>query len=195
MPLAELDGWEVRHEFFGLPEDDPAALASFLSKVGVWSTDPEEAALDARRYPCYLHLDDVWQFRTDLRDALTHTHRQSFLMSVAPKLPKPKTLADLECEPYSWVNNFPLRFELSDVAAGVVTITNARRMLFATVLADVASSIRFKICKRRDCQRPFAVTSKHERDYHPECAHVVAQRAYLKREEAKKKAQKRKSLC
>jgi len=189
VPLSELDGWKLRDEFFRLPENDPHRLAAFLNAVGAWSSDPEEAAFDLRRFPCYVHLDDVWRFRADLRDALLRTHRENFIRSVAPRLAKPKTLADLEAEPYSWVHNFPLRFELSDVAAGVVTVTNARRMLFATVLADVAGGIRFKICQRPDCGVAFPLESKHKRKFCCwNCAHLTTVRRNRPRKGRRKNA-------
>jgi len=117
----------------------------------------------------------VWRFREDLSDALLDRQRKHFMTSVTPELPRPKTLLDL-MTPHP-ANNFPLRFELSKVAAGVVTITNARQMLFATVLADVARGIRFKTCKRKDCGKPFPIESEHTRTFCSQyCGHLVSQR-------------------
>ena len=63
------------------------------------------------------------------------------------------------------------------MSVGAVTITNARHMLFATVLADVARGIRFKTCKRKDCRKPFPIESEHKRDYcKPYCGHLVSLR-------------------
>lgn len=192
VPLSELDGWKVRDEFLRLPED-PRKLAAFLNTVGAWSSDPEEAALDSRRFPIYAHLDDLWMFRADLRDALLGEHRGSFIRSVAPRLKKASTLADLQMEPYSWANNFPFRFELSDVAAGLVTITNARRMLLATVFVDIANGLRFKVCQRPDCDRRkiFPIESRHERkfcDWY--CAHITTVRKNRPRKGRSKKTRK-----
>lgn len=167
--LSKLDGWECRDEFFGLPENDVARLAAFLDKVGVWSSDPERM----ERYPLHAHVDDVWRFRAELRDALLD--QKHFIASVTPKVPNPKTELDL-MQPHP-ANRFLLRFELSEVAAGVVTITNARHMLFATVMADIASGIRFKTCKRKDCGKPFPLESEHKRKFCSQyCGHLVSQR-------------------
>jgi hypothetical protein len=192
VPLSELDGWKLRDEFFRLPDNDPHKLLAFLNAVGAWSEDPEEAALDSRRYPCYAHLDDVWRFRTDLKDALLREHRQSFIRSVAPRLTKPKTLADLHWgEPYSWVNSFQFCFELSDVAAGVVSITNARRMLLATVFVDIARQLRFKICQRPDCGKMFPLESKRKKkfcDWY--CGHITTVRRNRPHKGRRKNVQK-----
>jgi hypothetical protein len=185
--LSELDGWQCRDEFFGLPENDVAGLAEFLGKVGIWSSDPERM----ERFPLYAHVDDVWRFRAELREALLD--RKHFIDSVTPKVASPKTELDL-MQPHP-ANSFPLRFELSSVSAGVVTITNARHMLFATVLADVASGLRFKICKRKDCGKPFPIESEHVRKFCSQyCGHLVSQRKKRKSEQRSKRKRGRKSL-
>ncbi len=193
--LMELDGWQLRDEFFDLRENDLQGLTQFLNKVGVWSSDPESSSFDSSRYPLVAHPDDVWRFRDDLRDALLY--RKNFAATVAPELTKPKTLLDLMT--LNSANSFPLRFELSDVAAGVVTIMNARLILFATVLADVARGVRFKTCKRKDCRKPFPITSKHSRKFCSQyCGHLVSQRekraAEQKRKRDEKRTRPRKSL-
>ena len=185
--LVELDGWHLRDEFFGLPENDIEALTRFLNKVGVWSSETG-ASLDWSRYPLHVHPHDVWRFREELKDALLYP--KAFASSVTPRLTKARTLLDL-MTPHP-ANNFPLSFELTDVAAGAVTLTNARHMLFATVLADVARGIRFKTCKRKDCRKPFPIESEHKREYCGQyCGHLQSVRR--KRREAraaKKKARK-----
>jgi len=78
-------------------------------------------------------------------------------------------------------------------SSGSGTFFMARHMLFATALAEVARSIRFKTCKRKDCQMPFAIESGHKRDYHtPYCGHLVSLRKERATEKRKKRAEKRK---
>jgi hypothetical protein len=187
--LSELDGWQCRDEFLGLPENDLKRLAEFLNKVGLWSTDAEAYGFDSSRFPLYVYLDDVQQFRTDLRDALLH--QKSFMSAVTPETTRPpKTLLDLMSQSHP-ANNFALRFELSKVAAGVVTITNARQMLFATTLADVASGIRFKTCGRKDCGKTFPLKSEHKRKFCSQyCGHLVSQRQKRAAERKQKRARK-----
>src|ERR1700734_4176233 len=172
--LVELDAWQCRDEFFSIADNDAPGFTQFLNRVGVWSADPEAASLDWSRYPIYAHLDDVLRFREELTTALVHP--KSFRANGSPALPRPQTLLDLIAQSNP-VNSFPLRFELTDVAAGIVTLTNARQMLLATVLADVARGIRFKTCKRKDCQKPFAIESEHKRDYCGQyCGHLESVR-------------------
>lgn len=187
--LKELDGWYWRDRFFGLPETNLERLADFLTEVGAWpSSDAPNLSTPghALTFPAVVRAHDVWAFREDLKDALLD--RTRFQKIVAPMLSNPKTWIDLYARPSA--NDFSLRLELSDVAAGVVSITNARHMLFATVLADVARGIRFKVCKRKDCRIPFAITSKHKREYHDRaCAHLAGVRRKRKLEKRQKRAE------
>src|SRR5580704_5952343 len=91
--LVELDGWKCRDEFFSIPENDALALAQFLNKIGVWSQDSESVFFDWSRYPLYVHLDDVWRFRQDLKGALLY--RKEFAASFLPVQQRPSTLVDL----------------------------------------------------------------------------------------------------
>jgi hypothetical protein len=189
LKLVELDGWALRDQFFGLPENNIDRLAEFLNKVGVWSSDPDEAALDISRYPLSACAEEVWRFREDLRWALLY--QRPFIAQVAAESKSPRTRFDLISRPHR-ANQFQLRFEITDVVAGVVTILNARHMLFTTVLADVASGIRFKICQRKDCRKPFPIESEHARKFCSQpCGHLVSQR---KKRAAKRKKKARNSL-
>lgn len=162
-----------------------------MNSVGVWSSGAEGPALAHwSRNPLYADPDEIWQFREGLKDGLSSSYRRNWVSQLAPLLPRPQTLLDLVTPNPG--NNFPLRFELTDVVAGVVTITNARRMLFATVLADVARGIRFKTCKRKDCQKPFPIQSKHKQEYCRQyCGHLASQRRKRAAEQKRRRKQKR----
>jgi hypothetical protein len=168
--LSELQGWQCREKFFGVLENDVDGLANFFNKVGVWDWSPTDWSETSR----YVHPEDVWAFRTDLKTALLYP--KSYLASVAPDWPNPKTLLDLYSQPHP-ANVFPLSFELAKVAEGLVSIANARQMLSATVFADLSRKIRFKSCRRRDCQKPFPIESEHTRKFCSQyCGHLVSQR-------------------
>ncbi|MGA7523538.1 MAG: hypothetical protein WBW84_13880 [Acidobacteriaceae bacterium] len=185
----------LRAEFFGLPENDINKLADFLDKVGAWpsSDDPaQDSPGHGFRFPVIVQPGAVWAFRDDLRDAVLDRSRKWFKASVTPVSPKPKAWIDLFSQ--HPVNDFHLRFELSGVVAGVVTLTNARQMLFASVLADVARGVRFRICKRKDCLKPFPIRDKRTGEYCSEkCGHLALVRRGRKKVEAAKKMT-RKSL-
>jgi hypothetical protein len=189
----------LRADFFRLREGEVNKLAAFLDSVGAWppSRDPSKYAPGhGLRFPVYVQPDDVWAFRYDLRDALLDKNRAWFKENVAPVLSKPKTWLDLF--PRQPANDFHLQFELSDVAAGVVILTNARHMLFASVLADIAGGIRFKKCSRKGCGAPFPITSEHVKRFCTEkCGHLALVQKTRAEERKKRRAEKllaRKSL-
>lgn len=183
----------LRDEFFALPEGDLDTLAGFLNKVGAWpsSGDPSKGTPGyALSFPVFVQPDEVWAFRRDLDDALLDRNRQSFKEAVTPVSSRPKTWLDLYV-PHP-ANDFHLRFELSNVVAGVVTLTNARHALFATVLADIARGIRFKMCARKGCTVPFPITSKHGKKYHSvKCGHLALVQKQREVERKKREAEKR----
>ena len=185
----------IREKFFGLPENDLDKLAAFLNEVGAWpsSGDPSQSTPGhGMKFPVIVQPSDVWAFRDDLKDALLDKNRKWFKQSVTPVSSKPKTWFDLYSNHQA--NDFHLHFELSNVVAGVVTLTNARHMLFATLLADVARGIRFKLCARKGCRQPFPITSEHVKKYHsPECGHLALVQKQREKEKKKRRAGKRRS--
>jgi hypothetical protein len=182
-------------EFFRLPEGDLTKLAAFLNKVGAWpsSGDPSQSTPGhALKFPVIVQPSAVWDFRDDLRDGLLDRNRQRFKEAIAPVLSKPQTWLDLF--PHQPANDFPLRFELSGVVAGVVTLTNTRHMLFATALADVAHDIRFKLCAREGCGVPFPITSEHVKKFHSaKCGHLALVQKGREEEKKKRRAEKRRT--
>ena len=183
----ELDSWQCREDFFRLSKNDVGKLTEFLNKYGIWSSDPEGAAFDSSR-PLYVEVENVWEFRDDMRLALSHDYRKYFIASVTPIYKKPRTLLDLI--PAYAGNEFPLSFELSSVAAGTMVLTNAKRAILASLLVDIVRGIRFKNCARKDCGVPFPVETKHQKIFCSQyCGHLVS----LRRKRSKDSARKRKA--
>jgi hypothetical protein len=180
--VSELDAWTCRDEFFAIPENDNEKLRRFLERVGIWMREDFDlkghwSKEVTRHYregnPIPVAVPGLWRFRESLRRALVN--KKAFKETYAAPLPRPKTgrqllqQSDIE---------FPLSLELTGVAAGVVTLTDAYHMLQATVFFDVARGIRFKVCQREDCKAPFPVESEHERVFCTQyCGHLVSQRA------------------
>jgi hypothetical protein len=175
---SELDAWECREEFFGMAENDNAALLRFLTKVGAWNYREEGELLGhwssevmqhySQGNPIPVDVRGLWKFRDSLRHAL-----------VDKWLPQTSGI------------EFALGFDLTGAAAGVVTIKDAYHLLLATVFVDVAKKIRFKICQREDCGKTFPLQSKHKRKFCSwDCAHITTVRRNRHRVRGKKKARK-----
>ena len=191
--VSELDGWSCRDEFFGIPEGDNEKLHKFLTNVGVfsnlelsghWSKEVTQHCREG--HPVPIDVQGLWNFRDGLRRALID--RKGFKEKYASPLPRPTTTLGMVKQSGA---EFPLHFELESVALGVVTTTDAYHMLLATVFADVARDIRFKVCKREDCQRPFPITSEHTRKFCSQyCGHLVSQRKKRAAEQKKRRTEK-----
>jgi hypothetical protein len=173
--VAELDGWKCREEFFALKENDNDALLKFLTKVGVWLRDEGELmghwSKEVMRHyseghPVPIDVRGLWKFRDSLKRALMDRW-----------LPETKGI------------EFPLSFELAGFPAGVVTVTDAYHLLLATVFVDAAQRIRFKICQRKDCGKPFPLENKHKKKFCCwYCGHITTVRRNRPRSGSKKKA-------
>lgn len=191
-PLTERDAWTCREEFLSLRVGDSDGLREFLESVGLWFSsehDPishrsrEITAHLKKGNPTPIAVAGLWRFQRSLRESLLK--KKAFKETYAPVVGRPLTALQLLNESREGIE-YPLRVELTNVVAGVVTLTDAYRMLLATVFFDVARGIRFKTCQRKDCRRPFPLVSKHEKKFcDPYCAHITA----VRRDRQKKKRQ------
>lgn len=179
--VSELDAWKCREEFFNLPKGDNGALLKFLTKMGVWLKldgklldhwSSEVMQHYREGHPIPIDIRGLWKFREGLRHSLVS--KRAFREIYAPHLSSPKTGLELMRQSRT---EFPLRFELANVALGVVTLTDTYHMLLATVFLDVASGLRFRFCERSDCGNLFPVESRHEKKFCCwYCAHITTVR-------------------
>jgi hypothetical protein len=179
--VTELDAWKCRAEFFALRRGDSEALLKFLTKMGVWLEMKggleghwsDEVTQHIREgHPVPIDVAGLWGFREGLKAALVN--RKAFTKTYAPVLKPPQT--GLQLLQQSGIE-FPLSFELTDFASGVVTLTDAYHTLLATVFFDVASGLRFRVCQRADCGQLFSVRTRHEKKFCCwYCAHITTVR-------------------
>jgi hypothetical protein len=194
-PVQELDGWQCRQEFLGLPEDDHA-LCQFLNKVGLWTSVPSlyegaEYTKHVLGAPPILLSETIrlWPFQVwTLRKVLTEQlkSRKSFIsLYASPGYNRPQS---------GLIPDLSLRFKLDgQVSMGVVTTTSFWETLLATIYVDIARGFHFATCQRRDCDGDplFVVESRHKRKYCSQyCGHIESvrrQRRLQKRAEGAKK--------
>lgn len=75
----------------------------------------------------------------------------------------------------------------ADVPRIVIRSKTSLQGIIASVHLDQSQGVQFKCCTRRDCGRPFAIKSQHERKYcSPQCAHLEAVRRSREAVRAKK---------
>ena len=193
--LKERDAWACREEFLAIRANDTEGLRKFLEVVGIWYSwehDPtghwsKEVTEHLKSgNPVPLVVGGLWKFQASLRRSLLN--KSAFKEMYAPVLGRPTTGLQFLNESREGID-FPLRVELTN--AGAITLTDAYRMLLATVFFDVARGIRFKVCQRKDCKKPFPLTSKHKRKFCGwDCAHITTVRRNRPPGGGKQKARK-----
>jgi hypothetical protein len=197
----EANPWPMREEFLRLKRDTKALLA-FLNKWGVWgptgtgvSAPPEveipkptgrgwrplPGDLDPKRLPAdiraavwgqalaesmaldrkalnYLFPFEVWQFQNQCRDALRKP--------AGEWLPTQKLLALVPRPQYPHY---------------VRQAVNCQRAILDTIIIDLLRKVKFRLCARPDCRTPFAIETRHHREYcRPYCAHIESLRRQRK---------------
>jgi hypothetical protein len=195
--VTELDAWNCRDAFLSIPENDNDKLLQFLETVGQWSRSEGDItrhwSQEVQRHisdgnPTPLSVAGLWIFQRSLKQALLN--KSAFKKMYAPLTARPKTGVELLQEGHQGVA-FPLRFEITDVPFGVLTLTCAYDALLATVFFDVARGLKFKVCSRKDCGKPFPITSDHAKWFCSQyCGHLVSQRNKREMEKKKRQAEK-----
>ena len=180
--LKERDAWDCREEFLSIPAGDNERMRLYLESVGIWIDDrneydhqPREVAEHrAAGHPHAVAILGLWKFQSMLKRSLIN--KRAFAEKFGLALGRPQTGLQLLNESKK-VLEFPLSVELGKAATGVIPLDDAFRMLLATVFVDVARGIRFKVCKRKDCRKPFPLESQHHRKFCCwYCAHITTVR-------------------
>jgi len=180
--LKERDAWDCREEFLSIPVGDNEKMRLYLESVGIWLDDRNEYENQVREvaehrkagHPHAVAILGLWKFQSMLKRSLIN--KRAFAEKYGLALGRPETGLQLLNESKR-VMEFPLSMELGKAATGVIALDDAFRMLLATVFIDVARGIRFKVCARKDCRKPFPLESKHDRKFCCwYCAHITTVR-------------------
>lgn len=180
--LRERDAWDCREEFLSIPDGDNEKMRLYLERVGIWLDDSGEYYDQAREvaehrkagHPHAVAVSGLWKCQMMLKRSLINP--RAFKEKYGLTLGRPESGLQLLHETKK-VMEFPLSMELGKAATGVIPLTDAFRMLLATVFIDAIRGIRFKVCKRKDCRKPFPLESKHNRKFCCwYCAHITTVR-------------------
>ena len=160
-PRKLFDAWELREEFLRIRKD--TELLAFLNKVGEF-----HVGVESRRKSHY------WEYQRLLSDMLVHTPerwgelRKRYSENAA-SWANPETRNGLVAD---------LKFRLEDgVPITEIFVVGALRGMVASVHIDHLSKVRFGICQRVDCAKPFLVKSQHGQKWcDPNCGRVESQR-------------------
>lgn len=207
------DPRKLRNEFLRMERSEEAALR-FLRLVGVWDVDEREPQSDlpeTRLSGTFgfrvvtgaarsVALDDIWAAQEYWKDLLKGPAKRRDEKLRAKFGPPPHADARPHDHiTFAWnthfFNTLPMHLEWKRNPHAVIQPVTARELLIAATWVDLVSGSQFQECEH--CGTPF--TWDRKRTFCPPykltgispCAHVVAQREYKKREDAKKRQAER----
>ena len=175
MKAPNMDAWEMRNEFMAL-QKDAWELSAFLNRWGLWDGGRGyETGIGSGLSPygfvlAFPHL--IWE------------KRDRFIKGLAGR-------------PTAWLKSASL---LSFTQSSQPPYFSMERSycesaIEATISIDHLRNLKYRICKLKDCQKPYQVKTKQPRMYcSTKCAHLAnvrKLRAQKKKAESKQKGAKR----
>ena len=181
------DPWAMQEKFLRLKRDTKALLA-FLNKWGVWGpTQTSVSVIPAG-------ADSVVPKRVPLLDTSVggiedgeESMKVQILNAKSLYYLLPSEIWDFQKECRSglnkpaekWLSKHPLRemYSRQEYPHYVLHATSCRRAILDTIVIDHLRKVQFRLCARPDCRTPFAIKTRHQREYCCQyCAHIESVR-------------------
>ncbi len=173
----ELDAWKVREEFLSLKSE--ADFLGFLNRVGRFSAGVAGSG--------HWDLKDFKGWQQVFREFLKCSPAMwpNYLVKLTAAAPGFNVrLIHMEMG-VSLESRLRIRLSWQRRSA-VIWVTEAVSAILATIHIDHLRGLRFRFCARRDCRRPFEITSRHRRKYCQQyCAHLESLRRMRNRKRRK----------
>ena len=172
-PGRPMNPWTLRNEFLGLKDTSNHSLVKFLNKCGEWS---DESELGARRYSSddktrIFLASRFWEDRKKIRLAIK------------------EGVSKWHDGPYGSGFRLARRAEYPHLLLPEVFCLDA---ILHSVTLDLLRGVKFRVCAREDCRKPFPVESGHGKIYCEQyCGHLVSLR---NKREGKKISKKSKAM-
>jgi len=170
-PKREHDPWQMREEFLNLPQSGDA-LASFLTKWGIWSFESlSEITAGAMlhrlgspvRY--YAVPELIWERQTFYKAALSGKPKD--WLTLHARVPAPQR----QLKP-------PFLATVDSLCSTAIE---------TTITMDKLRDVPYRICAKEDCGRVFELRTKHDKQF---CSYSCAHLTSVRRGRAKQKAKK-----
>jgi len=204
--VTEIDGFDVRRQFFQLKPDPESALG-FLASVGAWNivedkrptVGPGEDLLSGcfgSRYfvgkALPVLLSDLWSEQKRCMHLLRNHSELKARFGPLPRNAPPYRRVEFATQT-KFFNELPVHVEWRRGRPfGVAEIITGRELLMATMHVDLLRGAAIRNCARKDCGIPFPVISGHQRKFCDwSCAHVVAVRKARENERKRKELEQR----
>lgn len=168
--LREVDGWKMRDDFLRLDRSTPS-LAKFLNEYGVWdsvSFPTSEGESHKNWRPSIVLPQWIW-FDHDPRDPNRMLHVQELIRW------------GLTCRAEKWFDsgygNLQPIGPQSKFPHFVIQEWGCERVMLTTVTIDRLRNVKYRLCGRPDCKRPFALKTKHQKTFCSQyCGHLESVR-------------------
>lgn len=178
------------------------AALEFLNAVGAWRVREMQSVRteDRTEYiDCFaghrhilglveqVTLEELWKEQAYWRELIRPSNdRRRRAEFAPPSKDKPESSA-LQSRSF---NTLPLHLEWLDRPQGVIQAVTGRELIQGLIWADIVNGAKFQVCQNPDCPRKTFTWYRTRTYCSAECAHLMASRAYQKREREKKKHQK-----
>ena len=173
-----LDAWKVREDFLSLKSE--ADFLGFLNRVGRFSAGmaPDSGLWD---------LKDLKGWQQVFREFLKCSPAMWPNYFVTLETASPGFNASLIAMEVKVCLETRLHIRLSwERRSAVIRVLEAVSAILVTIYIDHLRGLRFRFCARRDCRRPFEITSRHKRKYCQQyCAHLESLRRMRNRRRRK----------
>jgi hypothetical protein len=156
------DPWVLRNDFLAL-DGSTAALATFLNRYGDWSRGCSTRAEHTQGDPVVVPPLAILKAQGAIKVALTVGADEWF-----SRYPHESTT-------FSTRQKFPHFYHQDSFCVDAIR---------TSIMIDFLRNVKFRICPRLDCGRPFAAERKGKRYCSQYCAHLVSLRKTRKKQQA-----------
>jgi hypothetical protein len=185
----------MRENFLRLKRDN-RALLRFLNQWGVWGATetsvtfiPAGADSSVRKKAPLLkiHIGGLEDQEDSMAVQIANRKALYFVLPVSIWEFQKECRAGLNKPAEKWLSRHTLRklHPRREYPHHVLAAVGCRIAILDTIVIDHLRRVHFRLCARHDCRIPFAIKSRHQREYCCQyCAHIesVRKQRALKRE-------------
>jgi len=181
------DPWAMREEFLRLKRNTKALLA-FLNKWGVWgptqtsiaSISAGAASLVPKKAPLlHIRVGGVGDGEESMKVQIVNRNALYYLLPAGIWEFQKECRTGLNKPAEKWLSKHPLRelYSRHEYPHYLLHATSCRRAILDTIVIDHLRKVQFRLCARADCRTPFAIETRHQREYCCQyCAHIESVR-------------------
>jgi hypothetical protein len=181
------DPWAMREEFLRLKRDTKALLG-FLNKWGIWGpTETSVTFIPAGADPpipkkvplLNIRVGGIGDGDESMKVQVVNRNALYYLLPAEIWEFQKECRTGLNKPAEKWLSKHSLRriYSRREYPHYVLSATSCRRAVLDTIVIDHLRKVQFSLCARPDCRTPFAIGTRHQREYCCQyCAHIESVR-------------------